>query len=343
MNSMDREHQELDERSARILRAIILAHIKSSSPVGSRMIEKNYDVGLSSATIRNVMADLEEMGYLMQPHVSAGRIPTEHAYRVYVEGLREEMNTKGIMLKRRDNLPELLQETSHKLSRVSHYMGLVFSHAVSHALLRHIEFIKVRPGLVSTILVFQDGFVQNRMVETDMDFPQEKLDRIGAYLNERFRLKTIPEIRGQLIREMKEERDLYDQLLMMARELSEKVFTETEGGEIYVGGTTSFFDLPDFSNIDKLKTVFKAIEEKATILRLLEKCMDATDVRVFIGSENAVVGLSDCSVVVASYGRGRQVCGTLGIIGPIRMEYGKVIPLVRGTAEVLSHLLEDTA
>lgn len=337
----------LNNRAENILRAVVETYIRSADPVGSRTLTKHYGVGLSSATVRNTMADLAELGYLAQPHTSAGRIPTEKAFRFYVDRLMgggefgPEPHEGQVQLRHTEDIRELLQETSRVLSLLSHYTGVVLVPAVEQARIRHFEFVPLRRGHVLALFVSDDGEVHSRVVEVTEAFSQAQLDRMGAYLNEAFHGLTLGEVKRRLIGEMAADHDLYDHLLQTAWALGMKaIATAQDGGAVYLGGTTSLFDVPELAAMDKMKALFNAFEEKYSILRLLEQCSTAGDLHVLIGSENAFLGITDCSVVVASYQRGGQVVGTLGVIGPMRMEYDRVIPLVRHTARLLGRVLE---
>lgn len=337
----------LNSRAQHILRAVVTTYIKLADPVGSRTVTKQYGVGLSPATVRNTMADLVEMGYLTQPHTSAGRIPTERAFRFYVDQLMGEGEfgpepaEDEIHLRHTDDLRGLLQETSRALSLLSRYTGMVLAPTIEQARIRHFEFVQVRRSHLLAIFVSDDGEVHSRAVETEEEFTQAQLDRMGAYLNEAFRGLSLGEVKRRLLEEMRADKTLYDRLLRTAMELGMKaVVSPQEESEVYLGGTTSLFDIPDLAAAETMKALFAAFEERHAILRLLEQCSTAEGVRVLIGSENAFLGLPDCSVVVSNYRRGDQVLGTLGIIGPMRMEYERVIPLVRHTARLLGRVLE---
>lgn len=337
----------LNNRAESILRAVVVTYIKSADPVGSRTLTKQFRIGLSPATVRTTMADLVEMGYLTQPHTSAGRVPTEKAFRVYVDWLlgeselREEPEAE-IQFRHREDMRALLQETSEVLSLLSHYTGVVLVPTVDQARIRHFEFLRLRRGHVLTLFVSDDGKVHSRAIEAGEDFTQVQLDRMGAYLNEAFQGLTLGEVKGRLVGEMRADKALYDHLFQAAVELGRQVISTTQvENEVYLGGTTLLFDVPDLAAMGKMKALFSAFEEKLSLLGLLEQYTTADHVRVLVGSENAFLGIPDCSVVVSNYQCGGRVLGALGVIGPMRMEYERVIPLVRRTAGLLSQVLEE--
>ncbi|HLB95261.1 MAG TPA: heat-inducible transcriptional repressor HrcA [Nitrospiria bacterium] len=341
---------ELKERSQQVLKAVVFSYIKIGYPIGSLTITENYRFGLSPATIRNIMAELEEMGYLSQPHTSSGRIPTEKGYRFYVDYVAAMGRPQGQefgfleesrLAPKREDLKELLQETSQLLSFLSHYTGIVMAPNLSNTLFKRLEFITLRRDHLLVILVTQDGFIQNRIIEVTEDLEQADLDRIASYLNEQFSGLDLQEVRRRLLHQMGEEKELYDRILSKAIELGQKALSAQPESELYLGGTANILNLPEFADLEKMKALFRAFEEKAVIVKLLNKCLDAEGVQVFIGSENENEGMEHCSLVVTNYKRGSRTLGTLGVIGPTRMEYERVIPLVDHTAKLLTRLLEQ--
>ncbi len=340
---------EFNERAQKILRAIIISYIETAEPVGSRTITKKYGFGLSPATIRNIMSDLEELGYLTQPHTSAGRMPTEKGYRYYVDYLFEEghfeegfpyaepgqVNTG--YLPSSDDITELLKETSKLLSLLSRYTGIVLAPRFRNTALRHVEFIKLRPCHILVIFVADKGSLYSRIIEIDDDISQRDLDRMTAYLNDELSGLTLQEVRERILSQMHYEKDLYGRLLKSIVRVNRGFFTEEV--EVYLGGTANILEVPEFANLERMKILFKTFEEKYLIVKLLDRCMKKDGVQVFIGLESLPVEMRYCSVVMSNYKSGDQVLGTLGIIGPMRMEYARVIPLVEFTARRLGKLL----
>jgi heat-inducible transcriptional repressor len=339
---------KLNERSQNILEAIVLEYIRSAFPVGSQTLTKNIDFKLSPATIRSIMADLEDTGYLLQPHTSAGRVPTEKGFRFYVDRLMEDVLSQkeksGSNRYQRswhgkwEDTKGLFEETSRMLSTESHYAGMVLGPRFSQTIFKQVEFILLRKNHLLAIFVSQDGFLHERFLVIDEDYTQKELNRISSYLNNEFRGTTLSQVKKRILALMKAEED---QLLQKALELGRKAMTIVQDGELYLGGTANILDLPEFSDVDKMKALFKAFEEKAMIVQLLDECLSTGGVQVLIGSENAFLGVPDCSLVIASYKRRDQTLGSLGVIGPIRMDYSKVIPLVSHTAKLISHALDE--
>jgi len=338
---------DLDGRSREILKAIVLCHTKDAFPVGSRTITKNFNLGISPATVRNVMADLEELGYLSQPHTSAGRVPTEKAYRFYVDHLMGEeqapddrLLSDGVLPGIR-SLPELLQETSRRLSSISHYAALVVTPRFLTGRFKQIDFIRLKKGEVMGISVTEDGQLQSRIFQTEEEFSQKQLNRISEHLNRLYSGLSLQEVRQKTLVQMQEMKNLYDHLMSQALGLAREAMADLEEGDLYVEGTVNILDLPEFADLDTLKGLLRLFNEKVSMLRLLDTYLEAGGVQVFIGSENHLLGLNPCSLVVSNYRRGDQVLGTLGVLGPIRMDYAKVIPLVDSTAKQLSQYLEE--
>ena len=346
---------EFDDRKKSILKAVILSYIKTALPVGSQAITRTFDFGVSPATIRNIMADLEEDGFLAQPHPSAGRIPTEKGYRFYVNTLMEEAaflkNQDKIFrqtekLARRDDTRALLQDTSKLLSELSQYTAIVTAPRIKAAKIKHLEFIRLRNRCVMAISVSEEGFIQNKIFEIPKDLSQKELNRTADYLNTFYEGLTLQEVRRKLLKQMQKVKDLYDHLLGEALELTKRVIMNPPGGEpfgeVYLEGATRMLDLPEFSDIHLIKGLLSAFEEKGVIVQLLDQYNGADGVQVFIGAEHPFLRDHHCSLVVSNYKRGDQVLGALGVIGPTRMEYAKVISLVDSTAKQVSRILEES-
>ena len=340
---------ELSDRSKSILNAIISSYIATAEPVGSRTITKRFDMGISPATVRNIMADLEEMGFLLQPHTSAGRVPTDKAYRFYIDMLleakalpkqqEEEINNYPLP---REDFHQLMQETSRLLAGVSHYCGVVMAPKPAETVYKHIEFIRLTGRKALAIFVSNAGIIHNRMVTLDEDLTQRELEQVSAFLSRELSGKTLNGIRARILAMMEEDRNKYTKLLSrLMRTWQDTVTEENEEGELFVGGLSEMFNIPDFHDMSRMKELFYAFEEKHRLLKLLDKAMDADGVQVFIGSENTFFDMQGVSMVVASYKGEGNVVGTLGVIGPSRMPYSTVIPLVDCTARILEKLISD--
>lgn len=340
--------EELNDRSRKILEAIIEDYIEAAEPVGSRAVTRRHHLELSPATVRNVMADLEEMGFLISPHTSAGRIPTEKGYRFYVDSLlqvrqlseaeedriRQQYRFKGLRTE------ELLQSAGKILSAISHYAGIVMAPRVASTYFRHIEFLRLSRERVLVVLVTQSGLVQNRIIQTDEAFLQSDLEQMSNYLNRILKGLTIQEVKARLAEEMAKEKALYDRLLRRALQFSRAAVGEEFGDQVYIEGAANILEQPEFADLERMKRLFRAFEQKGRLMELLDKSQRAEGVRIFIGSETDYSDIEGCSLITASYSSQRGAVGTLGVIGPTRMPYSLVIPIVDYTARLVSQILE---
>lgn len=336
----------LSERSKQILEAIIDDYIRTAEPVGSRTVTRRHGLSLSPATVRNVMSDLEEMGFLASPHTSAGRVPTDKAFRFYVDSL---LQVRAIDPDQQDvirsqyrshgrDVAELLKETSRILSSISQYVGIVVAPRFAANIFRQIEFVRLCGRRLLAILVSESGVVQNRIIEADEEFAPEDLIRMSNYLNELLQGLSISQVKQRIIREMENEKVRYDALFSRALKLSEQTLDENTA-DVFVEGQVNIFEQPEFADVGKMKEIFRAFEEKNQLISLLDRCMNAERVNIFIGAENFLSRMNEMSVVTAPYASGPNTVGVLGVIGPTRMGYDRVIPIVDFTAKILSELL----
>ena len=339
----------LDERTRNILMAVIHSFIHTGEPVGSRTISKRFDFGLSPATIRNIMSDLEELGFLEQPHTSAGRMPTDQGYRFYVDNLSglEALSAEESALISQRYVPyhgevdEVMTATSRLLSEISRYAGVVL-HIFSITIFKRIEFVKIRGRQVLAIFVMESGMVHNKLIMLDEEMTQEELYQISNYLNQEFSGQPLRTIRQHVLDRMAEEKAQYDKLAQQALSVGAKTFGETSEDEsdIYLGGTSNIMDQPEFaSNLDQMKELFKAFEEKNRLISLLDKCLDEPGVHVIIGSETPFKDIRECSFVTHTYSYDNRTLGVLGVVGPKRMVYPRIMAIVNHTANIVSKIL----
>lgn len=340
--------EPLSDRSQKILEAIIEEYIASAQPVGSKALTRNHGIELSPASVRNVMAELEELGYLTSPHTSAGRIPTEKGYRFYVDSLLrvgdlEPRQKDQIALQYRQHglqMADMLREASRTLSTVCHYTGLVMVPRLKSTIFRHIEFVKLAPRQVLAVFVTQSGLVQNKLIDVDEDLHPRDLEKITNYLNQTMAGLSIQEVRALIIAEMAQEKALYDNLLRRAFFLSRAALVDETAGDVIIEGTSHFLEQPEFADLPRMKRIVRTFEQKSILVDLLDRGLEAKGVQVIIGSETACSELADCSLVTAAYSGKRGTLGTLGIIGPNRMPYATIIPIVDYTANLISRLLD---
>ncbi len=340
--------QGLNQRQKEILRAIVHDYITTAEPIGSRSIAKKLHYSLSPATIRNTMADLEDLGYLMQPHTSAGRIPTDRGYRFYVDSflqvkklsVDEERRIQGAYIHENPELEALMADTSRFISNLTQQVGLVMAPQLARTVFRRIELIQLHKERILVVMVAESGLVHHRLISVNEVIPQEELNKISAYLNHLLRGQMLTELRETVLRRMREEKALYDRQLTWAIKLCQQIFQEEVRGEIYYGGTANLFTQPEFTfRIEQAKEILSALEEKSKILKILDACMKGDRLTIIIGSELSVQKMQGLSLIASPYHYGDQALGILGVLGPTRMDYGKVAALVDYTAKLLSRIL----
>lgn len=343
----------LNGRNLKILQAVLTHFISTAEPVGSRTISKQYLKDLSAATIRNAMSDLEDSGFLKQPHTSAGRIPTDKAYRFYVDNLCDipkpsYEDSEAIKRKLTSNTAEAMEtilQSSKVLSDLSHQVSIILLPKFANITFKRIELVKTRVFQVLVVFISQSGVVQNKLITLKEDITQDKLDSISRYLNDQFSNLTFREVRKKIVSTMREEKKIYNDLLKKSMELIQKTFIEDDReGDFYVTGTTNIFDQPEFKDdLDKMKGILNAFEEKNKLIYILDQCLEEKEgLNIIIGTESHIHEMQDCSLVTHTYKYGDNVLGTVGIFGPKRMEYPKIISLVGYTANVLSNKLSDS-
>jgi heat-inducible transcriptional repressor len=339
----------LDPRSRSLLRTLIAQYIRDGAPVGSRTLAKSSGLDISPATIRNVMADLEDIGLVATPHTSAGRVPTAQGYRVFVDSLLQvsEAPEQHEVERLRQQLPaglgtqHVLSGASELLSAMTHFVGLVTVPRREQFAFRHIDFVPLDNQRLLVILVFTDNEVQNRIVQMPRQFSASELEQVANYLNQNFAGRHLHEIRARLLRELRETRSAMDSLLSAAVELSESAFAEPGTDDMLVSGQTRLMGVQDLSDLDRLRELFDAFSRKREIVQLLEGCIHAKGVRLFIGEESGMAPLDHCSIITAPYGADGKVLGVLGVIGPTRMAYDRIIPMVQATAQALGAALSE--
>ncbi len=338
----------LSDRMRKVLGIIIEDYILTAEPVGSRTISKKSNLSLSPATIRNIMSDLEELGLLSHPYTSAGRMPTEKGLRFYVDSIlnvhelsgQEQQEIRSKYLSHFMEGSTLFKETSRILSLSSHYLGIVWGPRVNSIILQHIEFVKLRKYSVLAIVVNTTGSIHNRIIEMEENFSQSELDHLSDYLNSFLTGLTLSQVREKLLEQMRVAKNTYDHLFEQALKLGEKAVSSLDETDVFIEGKTNILKEPEFNNVSRMTDLFRAFEEKATMVKLLDQFMDPRGVQIAIGSESQVQEMATCSLVTSTYGVGGKVWGALGVIGPRRMNYSKVIPLVDYSARLLTEILE---
>lgn len=341
---------EIGEKAQQLIKALVERYIADGQPVGSKTLSEQAMLKVSPATIRNIMADLEERGFVTSPHTSAGRVPTARAYRLFVDSLIQVEPLGGYDLQHLRNkldpdmtAQELVESASGMLSEVTHMAGLVTIPRRDHITLRHVEFLGLNDNRVLVIMVLDDHEVQNRIIYTQQRYTESQLKEASNYVNASFLGQSLAAIRSRLINTMKSDRASMDSLMSTTIEVAEKAFHEEEEKSDYVmAGQENLFDHYQSEALNDLRELFKAFSLKGDILHLLDRCMESEGVQLFIGQESGYELLDESSVVTSPYSVEGQLVGVLGVIGPTRMAYERVIPIVDATARLLSAALNTS-
>ncbi len=346
----DKPRDLLDDRAQILLRVLVERFIREGQPVGSRTLSRDSGLDLSPATIRNIVSDLEELGFVSSPHTSAGRIPTIKGYRFFVDTLIKLTPPNGDdLLRFRQGLSEaagdpqaLAHSVSSLLSAVTKLAGIVTVPRRVQSSLRQIDFLPLSGQRVLAILVVNDREVQNKILNVQRDFSGDELRKASNYLNEQFGGRSLGEVRELLLGELRKTRASMNALMVEAIEMAEKVFPDIERErEFVMAGETNLMGLEQLADVSTLKGVFEAFERQRDILLLLDQSMKAEGVQIFIGHESGYDLLDSCSIVAAPYSDEDDTMGVLGVIGPTRMAYERVIPIVDVTAKLLGRILKS--
>jgi len=335
----------LKERETLVLKTVLAQYIHTGEPVGSRTVAKLSGLNLSPATIRNLMLELEERGYLRQPHTSAGRVPTPLGFRYYVDRILpiQELGT-GVQRQIEEAFApsavdpqELFRQASRALSTVSGHPALVLSPRPQGMLLRHIQFITLGGDGILCLLVAQDHQVQTRFLRVKAAYSQELLDRFSRYLNDICQNLTLAEARRQILAQMEEEKNLFDKMVSQALSLSRQALqSEDDEEELYIEGTSHILDYPEFAaDVEKIRVIFKAFEEKHLLITLLDRTLASQGVHIIISPDEQFPEMQ-LSLVASSYRSDQSPVGSLGVIGPMRMDYARVVPIVNYTASLMT-------
>ena len=349
-----------DSRGQIILTAIINEHFVTGEPVGSKVLAEKFanQGGMSSATIRNVMGELEELGMLEQPHTSAGRVPTDKGYRFYVDNLLGVLSISNDDLFRigeeyglnsidfAETPDRLMERTSHLLSALSNNVGIVVSPSLANDRLQHIEFVNLTDNRILVVLVSTPNIVHNKIIRLNVTFAKDELERTANYLNTEFAGKSLAEIRAEILALMHEEKALFDKLLQTAVILcSESIEEEDMPGEVFVDGTSNMLTKRDFADLERLRELLHTIGEKSRLMQILTECIERDaeargEVQVVIGAENRTPSLQNCTLISAPYRIGNSsAVGTLSVLGPTRIEYARMISIVSYVARTLEKMM----
>lgn len=338
----------LNDRKIQILQAIINNYIETAEPVGSRTIAKKYNLGISSATIRNEMSDLEEMGFIIQPHASAGRIPSDMGYRLYVDHLmqkrelsaEEQRYLQGVISRDISQIDYLMEETAKALSVLTNYTTIISEPKGQRTRIKQIRLIPLDSVSVLLVIATEGNFIKNHVIKMGCVPSEEKIFDIGICLNRLLQGCALREIDALLVARMQEELRDYRELLPPILKAIEATMRSAEKVQLHMSGTKNILAFPEFADIQKAKSLFQALEEKDVLVTLLEESKN-NDLQVLIGSENTVQSMQDCSVITATYKMGDNTRGTIGIVGPTRMDYSQVISVLNGMVQNIEKVLKN--
>ncbi len=342
---------DLDSRAREVLREIVMQHVSTGEAISSRSLAKCGRFQLSPASLRNVMADLEDLGYLQQPHPSAGRVPTDRGYRFFIDHL---MKSRVLSQRERESIDDqvghvneiedVLQLTSRLLSTLSDQVGVVFMPTLMQFTIRSMDFIAIADNRIMCVIVGTNGVVVNKVIETRQPFSRDELEKISRYITGEFFGLTLDTIRRRLIRLTEEERAHHDTMLQKTIALGIEAVNDVAAPidhELYVEGTTSILMKPEFADAVSLRKTFLALQEKEKLVELLNSCLSEDGLQILIGSESDFTQVNNFSIVARRYGSNSAPLGMVGILGPMRMEYARMAPLVDYLGRALSRKIEE--
>ncbi len=337
----------LNEREKTVLELVMEYYILSAEPIGSGIISRTMHNKLSSATIRNTMVDLEGLGFLYKPHSVAGRIPTSKAFRFYVNNLppygapgkKEIRALESLVKPRYIHVEDIMEDASKILAAISSCTSIVVEPKVDMMLFQEVEFVKLSRHTILMVFITSSGTIHKRLVETDEDLSLRLLTEMKEYMNNRFSGTPFYALKNALLQDLKKDREAFAILNEKIKDTLDTIIGEEEKREIYIEGTSKMIGVPEFSDIEKLKELFKALENKERLLKLFDRCMRQEGINVIIGNESEVKEMRNMSIIMSTYRISEKSRGVLGVIGPVRMNYSKIIPLVDYTARTMTDIL----
>ncbi len=337
----------LNEREKTVLGLIVENYIVSAEPVGSITISKTINNRWSSATIRNIMSNLEELGYLYKPHAVAGRIPTPKAFRCCLDGLdvperpgRKTLQALDALFRPRYYyMGEIMADASRILASISKYTSIVVEPSVNEMFFKEVEFVRLSKHTILIVFVTSSGMVHTRLVETEESLDSDTLKSMKKYMNERFEGTPFYVLEDNIRKDIDRDKTVFNRLLAKIIESLETITTSGEKRDVYIDGTSKMIGFPEFSDIEKLRDLFYALERKEKLLKLLDKCLKEEGVHVILGSESDIKEMRDMSIITSTYRISDKSFGVLGVIGPVRMNYSRIIPIVDYTAKTVTDIL----
>ncbi|NLW80967.1 MAG: heat-inducible transcription repressor HrcA [Desulfovibrionales bacterium] len=336
----------LDQREKNVLAAVLEMYVDTAQPVGSQAVAATRTLGLSPASLRSTMARLTEKGYLYQPHTSAGRVPTVQAFRYYLDQIlqhtplprQDQSRLQEHILPGAGELSQVLRRATQALSSLTRQVCVIMAPRQDLARWRQIDFVLLRPGMIMAVLVMQGGLISNRLVQMEKTLSADDLIRYSNYLNSLFEGRTTQEVRSEIVHQLNQARQTLD-AYRRAWELVAQAIAEDEQPEVFVGGTSNLADQPEFTDLDTIQDVLRLIEERSRLLELLDKTSTSQTVSVSLGQ--GMTGLSGCSLVASPYSACPTTQGTLAVLGPVRMNYARIVPMVDFAAQILSQCLKS--
>lgn len=337
-----------NEREKTVLELVMEYYILSAEPIGSGIISRSMKNKLSSATIRNIMSDLEALGFLYKPHSVAGRVPTPKAFRYYVNSLphrgvpgKNELRALETLTKPRYTHPEEIMEDASKiLAALSSCTSIVIEPKVNMMLFQEVEFVKLSRHTILMVFITSSGTIHKRFVETDDDLGLDVLAEMKRYMNKRFSGMPFYALKEAILQDLQKDRETFTMLYEKIKDTLDIIIGEEEKREVYIEGTSKMIGVPEFSDIEKLKDLFKALENKEKLLKLFDRCLRQEGINVLIGNESDVREMQNISIVMSTYQISEKSWGILGVIGPMRMNYSKIIPIVDYTARTMTDILK---
>ncbi len=340
---------QLDERKMKILTAIVRNYLETGEPVGSRTISRESDLHLSSATIRNEMADLEEMGLIMQPHTSAGRVPSDQGYRVYVDAMLQEKQTqmdemKDVLIQRQERLEDLLKQVVKLLATNTNYATMISAPAAGKNRLKFLQVSRMSADQILATIVMEGNVIRNKMLDVDEDLDEQAVLKLNILMNSTLSGLAIEEINLGMIAAMKQQAGVHGEIIAAVIDAACESIRDSEGLEIYTSGANNIFRYPELADHNRARDLISTFEEKERLSGIVEETLSAADkergIQVYIGNEMPVQEMKDCSVVTATYELGEGIRGTIGVIGPKRMDYDRVVTILKDIMQQMDRLYE---
>lgn len=347
----ERGNMPLSDRKIKILQAIINDYIATAEPVGSRTIAKKYDMGISSATIRNEMSDLEDMGLIYQPHASSGRIPSDLGYRLYVDKLMQKKELdesenqflQSVVFQNINHIDYLMEETAKAISFLTKYTNIISEPVINRTILKQIRLLPLDDNSVLLVIATEENFIKNHIIHVSAPIPEEDLFVISGIINDILQGHSVDELDSETITELEEKLGIYKDFVPSLIHAVDATVKSAEKVQVHMSGTKNILAFPEFSDVQKAKDIFQTLEEKDVLVTLLGKSEEEEDggLKIMIGTENNIQEMKDCSIITASYKMSETTRGSIGIIGPTRMDYSQVVSVLNTMVKNIENVLKS--